>query len=60
MIPFDWEEPDSLDGAIALLAAGDDTVRPVAGGTALMLMMKSGVFAPSCLVSSCENRTAAF
>jgi carbon-monoxide dehydrogenase medium subunit len=51
VIPFDWEEPDSLDGAIALLASGDDTVRPMAGGTALMLMMKAGVFAPSCLVS---------
>ena len=51
MIPFDWEEPDSLDGAIALLASGDDTVRAMAGGTALMLMMKAGVFAPSCLVS---------
>jgi carbon-monoxide dehydrogenase medium subunit len=51
VIPFDWEEPDSLDGAIARLASGDDTVRPMAGGTALMLMMKAGVFAPSCLVS---------
>jgi aerobic carbon-monoxide dehydrogenase medium subunit len=51
VIPFDWEEPDSLEGAIALLASGDETVRPMAGGTALMLMMKAGVFAPSCLVS---------
>lgn len=51
MIPFDWEEPDSLEAAIALLASGDDSMRPMAGGTALMLMMKAGVFAPSCLVS---------
>jgi aerobic carbon-monoxide dehydrogenase medium subunit len=51
VIPFDWEEPDSLDGAIALLADGSDAVRAMAGGTALMLMMKAGVFAPSCLVS---------
>jgi carbon-monoxide dehydrogenase medium subunit len=51
MIPFEWQEPDSLDAAIALLAAGDETVRAIAGGTALMLMMKAGVFAPSCLVS---------
>ena len=51
MIPFDWEEPDSLDAAISLLASGDETVRPMAGGTALMLMMKAGVFSPSRLVS---------
>ena len=51
MIPFEWVEPDSLDAAIARLASGDETVRAVAGGTALMLMMKAGVFAPSCLVS---------
>jgi carbon-monoxide dehydrogenase medium subunit len=51
MIPFDWQEPESLDAAIALLAEGDDSVRAFSGGTALMLMMKTGVFAPSCLVS---------
>jgi len=51
VIPFEWEEPESLDGAIAILASGDDTVRPMAGGTALMLMMKAGVFSPSRLVS---------
>ena len=51
MTPFDWQEPESLDAAIALLASGDDTVRAMAGGTALMLMMKAGVFVPSCLVS---------
>jgi len=49
--PFDWEEPDSLDEAISLLAGADERVRPMAGGTALMLMMKAGVFAPSRLVS---------
>lgn len=51
MIPFDWQEPASLEAAIALLAEGDDSVRAFSGGTALMLMMKAGVFAPSCLVS---------
>jgi carbon-monoxide dehydrogenase medium subunit len=51
VIPFDWEEPDSLDAAISMLASADDTVRPMAGGTALMLMMKAGVFSPSRLVS---------
>lgn len=51
MIPFEWEEPDSLDAAIAILASGDESVRPIAGGTALMLMMKAGVYSPTRLVS---------
>jgi carbon-monoxide dehydrogenase medium subunit len=34
-----------------MLDPDDPTVRPVAGGTALMLMMKAGVFRPSKLVS---------
>jgi carbon-monoxide dehydrogenase medium subunit len=49
--PFEWEEPRTLKDAIALLDPEDAGVRPVAGGTALMLMMKTGVFAPSRLVS---------
>jgi aerobic carbon-monoxide dehydrogenase medium subunit len=50
MIPFDMVEPASLGEAMALLDPEDPTIRPVAGGTALMLMMKAGVFAPSKLV----------
>jgi aerobic carbon-monoxide dehydrogenase medium subunit len=51
MTPFEWAEPSSLAEAISLLDADDPSVRPVAGGTALMLMMKAGVFQPSRLVS---------
>jgi carbon-monoxide dehydrogenase medium subunit len=51
MTPFELLEPASLREAIALLDADDDSVRPIAGGTALMLMMKAGVFRPSRLVS---------
>ena len=51
MIPFDWVEPDSLKEAVSLLDADDPSVRPIAGGTALMLMMKPGFFVPSRLVS---------
>ena len=51
MIPFDWVEPQSLKEAVSLLDADDSTVRPIAGGTALMLMMKPGFFVPSRLVS---------
>jgi len=51
MIPFELAEPRSFKEAIALLDGGDDTVRPIAGGTALMLMMKAGVFRPTRLVA---------
>ncbi len=50
MIPFDMVEPASLKEAIALLDPQEPTVRAVAGGTALMLMMKAGVFQPTRLV----------
>lgn len=50
MIPFEMVEPASLEEALALLDPHEPTIRPVAGGTALMLMMKAGVFAPSRLV----------
>jgi aerobic carbon-monoxide dehydrogenase medium subunit len=50
MIPFEMVEPASLAEAIKLLDPQEPAIRPVAGGTALMLMMKSGVFQPSKLV----------
>jgi carbon-monoxide dehydrogenase medium subunit len=50
VIPFDMVEPTSLKEAMSLLNPDDPTIRPVAGGTALMLMMKAGVFQPSLLV----------
>jgi carbon-monoxide dehydrogenase medium subunit len=51
MTPFELLEPASLREAIDLLDPGDPAVRPIAGGTALMLMMKTGVFRPTRLVS---------
>jgi carbon-monoxide dehydrogenase medium subunit len=50
MTPFELVEPHTLAEALSFLDADDPTVRPIAGGTALMLMMKSGVFQPSRLV----------
>jgi aerobic carbon-monoxide dehydrogenase medium subunit len=50
MIPFDMVEPASLKEAMALLDPQEPTIRAVSGGTALMLMMKAGVFQPSLLV----------
>src|ERR1700709_1002594 len=51
MIPFDLADPPSLAAAIKLLNPDDPTIRPIAGGTALMLMMKAGVFNPETLIS---------
>jgi carbon-monoxide dehydrogenase medium subunit len=51
MTPFELAEPTSLAEAIKLLDPDDETTRPFAGGTALMLMMKAGVFRPAKLVS---------
>lgn len=51
MTPFELVEAGSLREAAGLLDPQDPTVRPIAGGTALMLMMKAGVFRPTRLVS---------
>jgi carbon-monoxide dehydrogenase medium subunit len=51
MIPFELAEPTSLSAAVKLLDPDDATVRAIAGGTALMLMMKAGVFRPEKLIS---------
>jgi aerobic carbon-monoxide dehydrogenase medium subunit len=51
MIPFELAEPRSLEEAVSLLDPDDSAVRPIAGGTALMLMMKAGMFRPTRLVA---------
>lgn len=51
LAPFDLAEPRTLREAIALLDTRDGMVRPMAGGTALMLMLKAGVLRPTRLVN---------
>lgn len=51
MTPFELVSPATLREAIGLLDPDDASVRPLGGGTALMLMMKAGVFMPARLVS---------
>src|SRR5262244_1264213 len=51
MTPFELAEPTTIEDALRLLNPDDGTVRPLGGGTALMLMMKAGVFRPTRLVS---------
>jgi aerobic carbon-monoxide dehydrogenase medium subunit len=50
VIPFEMVEPTSLKEAVSMLDPQEPTIRPVAGGTALMLMMKAGVFTPTRLI----------
>jgi carbon-monoxide dehydrogenase medium subunit len=51
LTPFDLVEPATVGEALALLDPDDPAVRPIAGGTALMLMMKTGLYRPQRLVS---------
>jgi len=51
MSSFEIVEPRTVDEAFGFLAGDDPAVRPIAGGTALMLMMKAQVFRPVRLVS---------
>ena len=48
---FELVEPATMDEAVALLDPDDAAVRAIAGGTALMLMMKARLFQPVRLVS---------
>jgi len=48
---FELNEPATLEEAIGLLDPDDPGVRALAGATALIPMMKSGVFQPTRLVS---------
>lgn len=48
---FAIAEPLSIDEAIGLLSDDDETVRPIAGGTGLALLMRYGFFQPTRLVS---------
>src|SRR4051794_1124717 len=47
---FELLEPTSLDEACALLAEREDS-RPIAGGTALLVLIKLGLYVPTTLVN---------
>ena len=51
MSDLEYVEPNSLEDVFANLDPDDPAIRPIAGGTALMLMMKAGFFRPVRLVS---------
>lgn len=51
MIRFDYYEPTSVKDACALLDEHGDEARPIAGGTALLIMMRMRVLNPRVVVS---------
>jgi len=51
VIPFEYLTPTTLEEALGFLDPEDPDIRPVGGGTAVMLMMKAGVFRPTKLIS---------
>jgi len=51
MSSFEIVEPHTVEEAFGFLAGDDPAIRPFAGGTALMLMIKAQVFRPVRLVS---------
>src|ERR1051325_1378317 len=51
MKSFELLEPGTVEEAVKLLDPEDASVRAIAGGTALMLMMKTRLFQPTRLVS---------
>lgn len=48
---FDYYAPDTLQEATTLLAELGPSAKPIAGGTDILVKMKSGVLTPSALVS---------
>ena len=51
MKSFELSEPATLSDALGVLDAEDTSIRALAGGTALLLMMKTRLFHPTRLVS---------
>ena len=51
MLPFELLKPTSFDEAIELLSLNPENSKSIAGGTALMQMMKSQIFTPTQVVS---------
>jgi carbon-monoxide dehydrogenase medium subunit len=55
---FELLEPRSFEEAVAQLADRPDA-RPIAGGTAMLILIKQGLYAPSCLVNLARIEGAA-
>jgi carbon-monoxide dehydrogenase medium subunit len=51
MNPFDFRQPDTLEEALTLLHDLGEDARVIAGGTALVIMLKQRLVMPDCLIS---------
>src|SRR2546422_10661083 len=51
MNAFEYAAPRTLDEALAVLGEHGDEARIIAGGTALVTLMRQRLIRPSCLVS---------
>jgi carbon-monoxide dehydrogenase medium subunit len=51
MNAFDYRQPETLEEALALLHELGEDARVIAGGTALIIMMKQRLVMPDCLIS---------
>lgn len=56
MIPFEYRTPKSLKEVHANLKEFGSDAKLIAGGTALVIMMKQRLVRPSCLISLCSVR----
>jgi carbon-monoxide dehydrogenase medium subunit len=52
MRAFAYERPDRLADALALMAVGDGSARPLAGGTDLLIRIRAGSIRPSSRATS--------
>ncbi|MGH8070780.1 MAG: FAD binding domain-containing protein [Candidatus Entotheonellia bacterium] len=51
MNPFDFRQPDTVEEALTLMRDLGEDARVMAGGTALMIMLKQRLVMPDCLIS---------
>ena len=51
MNPFDFRQPDTVEEAITLMHDLGEDARVMAGGTALVIMLKQRLVMPDCLIS---------
>ncbi|HSF33309.1 MAG TPA: xanthine dehydrogenase family protein subunit M [Candidatus Tectomicrobia bacterium] len=51
MNPFDFRQPDTVEEALTLLHDRGEDARAMAGGTALVIMLKQRLVMPDCLIS---------
>jgi len=57
MKPFELQFPKTIEQTVSFLTDNNSQIKPISGGTALMLMMKAGVYEPESLISLTKVNT---